>query len=279
MINLYAYSYPAALREFADNGLMLAKIGDSHREAQIRIAEQGGASEWEGKVTIGVWPNLKKIKRDFRVHEVLTERGLWHKTDNLGNEWFKIPAESTADMYNYIDKLVLGLEGERARPVVKLRNIQQRLLDKAMEIIKNAKGNISSLIANLCPRFGKTIWALMLFNRISKKYGNRVMLLPAYWLSVHTSFDEEIGTYKDFNDIRVIDITDPDSYKAAWSYIEQGLRIVVPISLHGDYNEWCNKHSWIASIPNEEIFMFADEGDFGTHAPNQVAKLDFLFKN
>lgn len=278
MINIYCYSYPAAMREFAKKGFVLAKIGDSHREVGIRIAEQGGAAEWEGKVRIGEWNDVKKIDRDFRLHEKLTERGLWHKSDNAGNEWFKIPGKNAADVRNYVDALIAEFEGERVRPSVKLRNIQQHNLDRAMEIIDKCNGDTSSIIANLCPRFGKTIWALSLFNCINKKYDNRVMLLPAYWLSVHSSFESELDKYKDFQDIRYIDTTEPEAYSTADAYLEQGLRIVIPISLHGDYKEWCKKHHWIAAIPNNEIFMFADEGDFGTHAENQVAKLNYLFQ-
>jgi hypothetical protein len=266
------------MREFAKKGFILAKIGDSHRDTDIRIAEQGGAAEWEGKVKIGEWNDVKKIDRDFRLHEVLTKRGLWHKSDNAGNEWFKIPGKNAADVRKYVDELIAEFEGERVRPAVKLRNIQAHNLDKAMDIIASVTKNAASIIANLCPRFGKTIWALMLFNRISKKYGNRVMLLPAYWLSVHSSFESELDRFKDFQDIKCIYPDSPEAWKEAWLHIEQGLRIVIPISLHGDYDEWIKKHEWISTIPNEEIFVFADEGDFGTHAENQVAKLNYLFQ-
>lgn len=278
MINIYCYSYPAAMREFAKKGFVLAKLGDSHREADVRIAEQGGAAEYQAKVKIGEWNNVKKIKRDHDLHKVLTERGLWHSGDHKGTEWFKIPGRNAADVRKYVDDLIADFEGERVRPAVKLRNIQAHNLDKAMKIIAGATKNMASIIANLCPRFGKTIWALMLFNRISKKYGNRVMLLPAYWLSVHSSFESELDRFKDFQDIRYIDTNEPEAWATAGAYLEQGLRIVIPISLHGDYAEWCKKHHWIATIPNDEIFMFADEGDFGTHAENQVAKLDYLFQ-
>lgn len=265
------------MREFSNKGFILAKIGDSHREVGIRIAEQGGASEWEGKVKIGEWNDVKKIDRDFRLHEVLTKRGLWHKSDGAGNEWFKIPGKNAADVRTYVDNLIAEFEGERVRPAVILRKIQQNNIDKAMNIIATCTNNIASLVANLCPRFGKTIWALMLFNQISTKYNNKVMLLPAYWLSVHSSFETELDKYKDFADIRYIDTNEPEAYNTAWSYLKQGLRIVVPISLHGSLEDFKEKHQWIANIPNEEIFVFADEGDFGTHAENQVAKLDFLF--
>jgi hypothetical protein len=142
-----------------------------------------------------------------------------------------------------------------------------------------AKGNTeASLIANLCPRFGKTIWALSLFNRITKAYGNRVMLLPAYWLSAHSSFISELDQYNDFLDIVQIDVDDANASREAEVALAAGKRIIIPISLHGDLEHWQKKHDWIADINNNEIFMFADEGDFGTHTENQVAKLDFLFK-
>jgi hypothetical protein len=265
------------MREFADQGYVLAKIGDSHREAELRMSEQGGSAEWEGKVTIGVWNNIKNIDRDYRLHEILTERGLWHKEDGSGTEWFKIPGKTAKDVHDYVDELITSLEGERVRNPVILRNIQKRNIDRAMDIIAGCKDNVANLIANLCPRFGKTIWALMLFNRISEKYGNRVMLLPAYWLSVHSSFIEELDAYKDFEDIRYVDADEPDAYNSAWAYLKEGKRIIIPISLHGDLEDWTAKHHWIANIPNDQIFMFADEGDFGTHTENQVAKLDFLF--
>jgi hypothetical protein len=34
MINMYAYTYPAAKREFLRDGFILAKVGVSHREAE-----------------------------------------------------------------------------------------------------------------------------------------------------------------------------------------------------------------------------------------------------
>lgn len=275
MINLYCYSYPGAMQKFADQGYMLVKIGDSHREADVRIKEQGGAAEYEAKIKISEWNNLTKIDRDYRIHEVLTERGLWHR-DGQGTEWFKIPATNAAEVRDYVDQVITYLEGERVRPPVKLRKIQQHSLDRAMDIIAKCD-DAANIIANLCPRFGKTIWALMLFNQVTEKYGNKVMLLPAYWLSVHSSFIDELDAYKDFDDIRYVDLDEPEAYNSAWTYLKEGQRIIVPISLHGDVDEWKAKHQWIANIPNDEIFMFADEGDFGTHTENQVAKLQFLF--
>lgn len=278
MVNLYAYTYPSAITKF--DGFILTKVGDSHRNVDIRMNEQGGAAEYEEKIKIHNWDNLQKIDRDYRVHEILTQRGL-HHTDGKGTEWFKIPAKNLTEVFEYLDQIVTQLEGRVVRKTVKLRKLQERALDQAMDIIDNvAQGGSDSagIIANLCPRFGKTIWALMLFNRITEKYKNKVMLLPAYWLSAHSSFESELNQYSDFLDMKAIDVNSENPWVDAGKYMREGKRLVIPISLHGDLEEWKKKHQWISTIPNSEIFNFADEGDFGTHTENQVAKLNFLFQ-
>lgn len=267
MINLYAYTYPSAIKLF--DGYVLTKVGDSIRDVEIRMNEQGGAAEYESKVHVGAWNNLQTIQRDYDVHKILIKEGL-HHTDGKGTEWFKIPGNDINDAYTYIDNLVAKFEGKRVRNKVKLRKLQQKALDDAMNIISRGV-DVATVIANLCPRFGKTIWALMLFNAITEKYGNRVMLLPAYWLSVHSSFIDELEQFDDFLDIALV--TDELS---AIHALDNNQRIIVPISLHGEYEEWAIKHQWIANINNNDIFVFADEGDFGTHADNQVKKMEFL---
>lgn len=267
MINLYAYTYPSAIKLF-DN-YVLTKVGDSIRNVEVRKSEQGGAAEYEAKVDVGAWNNLQVIQRDYDVHKILIREGLHHR-DGKGTEWFKIPGKTIQEAYDYIDALVAQFEGKKVRNKVDLRNLQQKALDEAMDIIARG-GNIVTVIANLCPRFGKTIWALMLFNSISEQYGNRVMLLPAYWLSVHSSFIDELKLFDDFLDIALVQ----DEVSAIHA-LDNNQRIIIPVSLHGDYDEWIEKNKWIADINNNDIFMFADEGDFGTHADNQVKKLEYI---
>jgi hypothetical protein len=101
--------------------------------------------------------------------------------------------------------------------------------------------------------------------------------LPAYWLSVHSSFVNELTEYDDFLDIVQIDVDAVDARERAIDAIGAGQRILVPMSLHGDVEDWKAKHAWIAAVPNADVFSFADEGDFGTHTENQVAKLANIF--
>lgn len=276
MINVYAFTYPGAVSKIPN--YVLIKLGDSHRDVEVRIKEQGSSAEYESKIVVGAWNNLKTIKRDFDLHKILIKRGLHHRK-GAGTEWFKIPGNTVQDAYEYIDEIIEEIEGKKVRKKVQLRILQQKALDEALEIIDKAikNGNrFPNVIANLPPRFGKTIWGLYLSNEIFKRYDTRVMLLPAYWLSVHSSFVDELDEFDDFLDVAFIDPNKDDAESKAHHALENGQRIIVPVSLHGDLEEWKEKHSWIAKINDLEKFYFNDEGDFGTHADRQIEKLGYL---
>lgn len=272
MINLYGYTYRGAMTEIP--GYVLVKLGDSSRDVEIRMNEQGGAAEYQAKITVGEWNNLKQIKRDHLVHKELKRRGLYHK-GGQGTEWFKIPGTTIEDAYAYLDKLITELEGKKVRNKVTLRNRQQIALDEAMAIIANSGFSVNA-IAYLCPRFGKTIWSMMLFNEIHKQYGNRIMLLPAYWLSVHPSFEKELDLFEDFLDIDIIDARESNSAALLKETLKNGRRAIIPISLHQTFDVWKTKYQWLTKLDKKDLFVFADEGDFGTYAENQKEKLKLL---
>jgi len=121
MINLYAYTYASATAKYANE--ILVKIGDSIRDADIRMNEQGGAAEYEAKITVGVWPNLTKIKRDHDVHKALSK---YHHQEGKGTEWFRLPVKTIEEAKDFIDKTVTNLEGKKSRPPLVLRKLQQK---------------------------------------------------------------------------------------------------------------------------------------------------------
>lgn len=241
------------------------------------------------------WSGLMKIKGDgdLHTHKALSRYRL--PADESGDEWFSFPLpdilkganvlieEKIRYIWKLLDDVIADLEGRRVRKPVKWRKTQRDRLDRAMQYIGEGK---TEGIAFLCPRFGKTLWALGLFNRLTEIYGNRVMLVPVYWLSVHTSFEDEIGAYADFQDIVYIDDKDDAAEAIACAALQAGKRILIAISLHGkmadgkteeEMSNWVKRNRWIRSIPDADKFMFADEGDWGTHTDNQIKKLNFLF--
>lgn len=280
-MNFYAYTYPAHIELISRRKGLWVKFGDTIRAEAIRMNEQGGASEAEAKVEIKTWTNVTTIARDYAVHRVLRKRGCQNPEEftGKGTEWFKIPVATVEEARDYLNALVDEVGGSGAsKKDVKLRKLQKTTLDKAMAIIEGEEeGNVANIVANLCPRFGKTIWALSLFNRIHEKYGNRIMLLPAYWLSVHSSFADEVDQYREFGDIAVISTKSETASEEVEVAFANGQRVILEVSLHRDVDSWKEKHEWLRNIDNNEFFVFSDEADFGSHTENQVEKLQYIF--
>lgn len=302
MINIYGYTTLNDLLLFPD--FFRVKIGDTRKTGhkrskqqqvgisskQIMINPKGDINDrsWE-------WFGLKNIKSDddLHTHKSLSRYRL--PANESGDEWFAIPLpdylkganvpieKKIRYIWKLLDDIIAVLEGRRVSKAVEWRQSQVIRLDRAMKYIAEGK---TEGIAYLCPRYGKTLWALGLFNRLSETYGNRVMLVPVYWLSVHTSFKKEIDEYDDFQDIVYIDDKDANAEAIACAALQAKKRILIAISLHGkmadgkteeDMSNWVKRNRWIRLIPDTDKFMFADEGDWGTHTDKQIKKLNFLF--
>lgn len=302
MRNIYGYTSLNDLLLYPD--FIRVKIGDTHKSGhtrtkqqqislsskQIMVNPEGDLNDrsWE-------WSGLQKITGDGVLHTHISLSRYRLPADESGDEWFSFPLPKHLKgsnipfeakiryIWKVLDEVIADIEGRRVRKPVKWRESQISRLDRAMQYIAEGK---TEGIAFLCPRFGKTLWALGLFNRLSKTYGNRVMLVPVYWLSVHTSFEDEIDSYADFQDIVYIDDKAENAEAIAYSALQASKRILIGISLHGkmadgktdeDMSNWVKRNRWIRQITDADKFMFADEGDWGTHTENQVKKLNFLF--
>lgn len=272
--NLYAWTVQSYAMD--NPNYVKVKIGQSE-DPKRRIAE---SQTYQPEIisTIATWKNLKKIKADTDVHRKLAAKGL--KVKEGGQEFFTIPV--SGDIYEeridqvrkYIDAIVTELEGEKVRDRVILRAIQCEKINEALNIIKNAKKNTVSIVANLAPRFGKTIFGLSLFNELHRKNNIHTMIVPLYYL--HNSFAVEIDRFSDFNDVVYIDADETNAEKKYNDAINSNKRAVIKISLNRSFDEWSQKHEWISKIPCDKKYTFCDEGDFGTWTQEQKKKIECI---
>lgn len=277
MINLYAYSYPAAVKEYLDQGFILCKVGDSHREVEVRMSEQGGAAEWQGKVKIGKWTDLKNISRDYVVHDVLVERGLWHKEDGAGTEWFRIPGKDTSQAFEYLNKLVEDLEGGNVSPLYRLREHQTRTVESLVNIVKE-KGLNVTVLEEQAPRSGKTLTNCHSFLELNEHFGCQLAIIPVYWLSALTSYKNEIKRWRQLKDINFFDtVTDINWSQTAQDLLAQGKMVCLGISTHNS-DTWFDKYKWIHEY-TKPIFVVSEEADFGSHTEDTLKKYKYLIEN
>ncbi|MCP4798731.1 MAG: hypothetical protein GY893_02150, partial [bacterium] len=188
-----------------------------------------------------------------------------------GTEWFYFnqnPGVANKEISKVIESF-----GQTARPKIVLREEQERTLNEAVRIALDTDSNRVDIAANLPPRFGKTIWALMVFRRFARSLNHDTMILPASWLSSQTSFKQEIKTFHEFKDMVFIDtrlngwVTDMNNAYA------EGKKVVIAVSLHTTDKY---KLKPLRDINNGYKFVCIDEGDFGAWTPNSRAILDYI---
>ena len=260
------------------------KVGATTLEsAQDRIDQQDGTACAEP--LIKVWESEFVTLWDDKVREVLFNQGLIKVRTDKHREWVTNPVGShtltdssiTLSVVEAINTLQKrgGLKIYRPWPTqMEATNSFFEQLDKALE------GDASSVrgVSDLCARFGKSPWTLDIFSRLNIEYGYSTLLLPAYWLSAHASFEKEIREFRDFNHFSFIDTSSPGWEDKLISCINAGIPRVISLSLCGDATDRrLERFVPIKKIPQDEVFLFCDESDVGAHTIRSEKVLNYVF--
>ena len=279
---LYGFTYQHYIDSVKDGRAksIAVKFGDTTQgleaglsideSGKVRISQQGGSAEAYKKIIIGTWGVSKDlISRDYQIHKIWQTQGLRPKDlDGKGNEWFYL-GPTIEKVKDKIAETIVSF-GAESDIKLKLRLEQERTLNEAVEIFNSTDSDRVDIAANLPPRFGKTTWALSLFNELDKK----VLILPSAWLSTHTSFEDDIKVFRDFNDIVYIETANnPDYYKDISKALNEGKRVAVTVSLFAKDK---NQFNVIRNIPNADKLVCIDEGDFAAWTSKKRDTLEYL---
>ena len=261
------------------------KVGGTHRElAQARVEEQDGTACWEPLELVWSSEFLTDVWDD-QVRNLLFTYGLCPKRVDKNREWVVAPAGAdtlTDDVIvELTQKAVNSLEEKGGLKVFRPTVTQQKAHDEAVAGIEKAlQGDSTAVkgVLDLCARFGKTLWVLWLFKTLQEKFGYSVLLLPAYWLSAHSSFEKEISEFKDFNHFALVD-TSREGWQDKLASARSAQRpVVVSLSLCGDASESrLQKFNPVRELPQDEVFLFCDEADVGAHTARSARVLKYVF--
>ena len=277
---LYGFTYPEFVANGPTKGYIEVKTGDTTQgldegltideSGMVRISQQGKSAEAYKKIIVGTYGVSKTIiKRDYVIHKELKKRGLRPKAlDGQGQEWYRIPGKTIKEVNKYLQDVIDSM-GASSNKKLKLRKEQERTLIEAVEIYNSTNSDRVDIAANLPPRFGKTTWALTLFNELNKK----VLVLPSSWLSTHTSFEDDIKEFRDFSDIVCIDSKNDNYSKQIKKALSENKRVAVYVSLFAKDKKQFNS---IKNISNSDKFVCVDEGDFGSWTDKKRVILDHL---
>ena len=260
------------------------KVGGTTKANAIeRIEEQDSTAcpeplqkVYESQKVEGLW--------DDQVRSYSMKKLGWVYTrDDKSREWVraadgatpltdKTVTEGVINVINEITKSKAGLK--KYKPTVTQAKALEDTMSQLSALIDEGRDTINS-VADLCARFGKTLWVLELFNRLNKTYGYGTLLLPAFWLSAHSSFEKEIKEFSDFNHFTFID-TSKEGWEGHLSHAKaEGIPVVVSLSLCGEASD--KRLRRFDPIRNlNDVYLFCDEADVGAHTERSARILDYV---
>jgi hypothetical protein len=261
------------------------KVGGTRKEvAAVRINEQDGTACWEPLEEVWSSEFLKDVWDD-QVREKLFNYGLQSQRVDKNREWVTAPEGAKAltdeSVVALTKNAINSLEDKGGLKVFRPKETQKQALEAVVKGIEKALAGDQTAVRgvlDLCARFGKTLWVLWLFETLRQRLGYSVLLLPAYWLSAHSSFEKEIEEFRDFNHLTFIDTSTEGWQEKLTCARSEGSPIVVSLSLCGDASkERLQKFNPIRDLPQDEVFLFCDEADVGAHTERSARVLKYVF--
>ena len=149
-------------------------------------------------------------------------------------------------------------------PSVGLAAWQARTLRSVLEMIANGDRII---MAELCARFGKTIWA----GALARELDVPLTIVASYVLTSFASFEKDLSGFDQFKDLVIVDSADPEYQDAVDAALANGKQVVVFLSMcAGERRQQKIDYLFGLSVPR---LLVIDEADFGIQRPAQASLL------
>lgn len=145
-------------------------------------------------------------------------------------------------------------------PEVKLSTKQ---FDQLQAVIRAFANGCYIILAELCARFGKTIWA----GSLIRETESQLTVITSYVLSSFYSFIKEFTSFQQFQDFVLVDTKDDDYKNRIIKALAEGKQVIAFLSLcNGDLRQDRVDFLYDRDI---DVLTIVDEADFGAHHPNQ----------
>lgn len=141
------------------------------------------------------------------------------------------------------------------------------------EAIKLYSSGSRKILADLCARFGKTIWSAA----IGRMLGVDVTIVSAYVKTVFASFGSDLIKYKQFAGYVHINMEDPEYQAKIKSAVKESKKVIVYLSLcQGSLRD--TRIRFLGKLKCSKLWII-DEADYGAHQPKQVEPIKKAVSN
>lgn len=149
-------------------------------------------------------------------------------------------------------------------PKASLSTSQYNAAGEILSAVNNGKRTI---LAELCPRFGKTVWAGV----VGVELNVPVVVIVSYVLTSFTSFEKDLARFSQFQNYLHVDMKNDDAQTRIKQAQRAGKPVVAYLSMHPSL-KLSSKVKFLFSLPGQRLVVI-DEADFGMHRRGQALPL------
>jgi hypothetical protein len=149
-------------------------------------------------------------------------------------------------------------------PEVQLSTKQYQV---AVETIGHFLSGVKVILAELCARFGKTIWS----SAVAVEMDVDLVIVTSYVTTVFTSFQNDITQFSQFAAYEHIDTRDNDYEEKVADALANGKKVFAYLSLNqSEYRQ--DRIDYLTGLECSKM-LIVDEADFGAHQVKQALPL------
>lgn len=145
--------------------------------------------------------------------------------------------------------------------------LSQNQNDAAENVLASIAEGKRTIVAELCARFGKTIWSGALIRETEAQ----LTIVASYVLTSFASFKKDLTSFEQFKDLELIEAGEEDWEEKVQHSLEAGLQTVVFLSMCAGGRRQDKIDFLFAQTPNKLVLI--DEADFGVHQVKQSQPL------
>ena len=124
-----------------------------------------------------------------------------------------------------------------------------------------------TIVAELCARFGKTIWS----GALIRESGARLTVVASYVLTSFASFEKDLTSFEQFRDLVLIDTASEDYQEVVEAALANKKQVVAFLSMCAGTNRQKKIDFLFGQDQNRLVII--DEADFGVHQVRQSQPL------
>ena len=181
-----------------------------------------------------------------------------------------IPNHIQADVHRIdADTLIACVNEELAKhnQPLPVAGLSQNQYDSAVNVLDAIDAGKRTIVAELCARFGKTIWS----GAMVRQTNADLTIVASYVLTSFASFKKDLTSFEQFKKLVIVDTGKPDYQEKIKDGLTQGHQVVAFLSMCSGTNRQ-QKIDYLFKQKCAKLVL-VDEADFGVHKSNQSQPL------